>query len=243
MRRWSVGARGLEPVEVTAASWISALGLALEGLGKIDGIDRLACEVLPNGTVIVREASGAGYIVQAADGIAYEAADPATEDIIVATGDVVTDRLGPIAEADDEAAACRAALSAATEIVPAFAGSVLLRSGDHLRFVAAIGPAAKVLPDVVLAPGAGIAGYSMKRQRIVVLASAKDDARHFGDVDRQTGFESKALCCIPVIHAGASLGALELVNLPEGRRFARADVQHLRAIAAALGERIAALAE
>lgn len=133
----------------------------------------------------------------------------------------------------------RRRFSAAAEIVPIEAGSVLLLSGGHVRFAAAIGPGSRILPDVVLPAGAGIAGYAMEKQRILVLANAKEDPRHFGDVDKQTGFESKALCCVPVLHEGRTLGAIELVNLPEGRRFARADVQQLRAIAKVLGARLA----
>lgn len=237
MRRWSVGARGVTPIEVEAHSWLSALAQALERMGKVDGIERLACEVLPNGTVIVREASGAGYIVQHADADAFQEADPLTDDLIVVAGEV--DPLHAIADAEDEDEACNAALNAAAEILPIEAGSVLLLSGGHVRFVASMGPGSRVLPEVVLPAGVGIAGYAMENQRIVVLANAKDDPRHFGDVDKQTGFESKALCCVPVMHEGRTLGAIELVNLPEGRRFARADVEQLRVIAKTLGARLA----
>lgn len=67
MRRFSVTARGLTSVQVEGRNWVVALGLGLAELGKED-LTRLACEVLPNGTVIARDiASGTGFVVQALD--------------------------------------------------------------------------------------------------------------------------------------------------------------------------------
>jgi hypothetical protein len=65
MQTWSVTARGLASVEVQGRNWIVALGRGLEELGRVSALQRLACEVLPNGTVIARDiATGTGYIVQ-----------------------------------------------------------------------------------------------------------------------------------------------------------------------------------
>lgn len=67
MRRFFVSVRGGTPSNVIAANWLSALGDGLEQLGIVGDIDRLACEVLPNGTVIARDVrTGAGYVVQPA---------------------------------------------------------------------------------------------------------------------------------------------------------------------------------
>lgn len=65
MQTWSVTARGLASVEVNGRNWIVALGRGLEELGRVGALQRLACEVLPNGTVIARDiATGTGYVVQ-----------------------------------------------------------------------------------------------------------------------------------------------------------------------------------
>ena len=64
MPNYQVSSRGIAPVTVDAGNWLTALGLGLDALGVVGGLDRLACEVLPNGTVIARDArSGTGYIV------------------------------------------------------------------------------------------------------------------------------------------------------------------------------------
>jgi len=65
MPTFSVTARGLSSVEVEGLNWIVALGAGLAELGRVADLTRLACEVLPNGTVIARDiASGTGYVVQ-----------------------------------------------------------------------------------------------------------------------------------------------------------------------------------
>jgi len=65
MPTFSVTARGLSSVEVEGLNWIVALGAGLAELGRVTDLTRLACEVLPNGTVIARDiASGTGYVVQ-----------------------------------------------------------------------------------------------------------------------------------------------------------------------------------
>ncbi len=80
MRSWSVTARGLASVQVQGRNWIVALGRGLEELGRAADVSRLACEVLPNGTVIARDiASGTGYVVQDV-GDAPEAAAPVEQD-------------------------------------------------------------------------------------------------------------------------------------------------------------------
>lgn len=56
---------GDEPAFVNAANWLVALGMGLDRLGAVTSIDRLACEVLPNGKVIARDVrTGAGFVVQ-----------------------------------------------------------------------------------------------------------------------------------------------------------------------------------
>lgn len=97
MRTWSVTARGLASVQVQGRNWIVALGRGLEELGKVEQLARLACEVLPNGTVIARDiASGTGYVVQGLD--VPQAAGPDT-----AAGAEEAFALGGEAEAEPEA--------------------------------------------------------------------------------------------------------------------------------------------
>ncbi len=52
------------PVRVTASNWLAALGEGLGALGRIDALQRLACELLPNGRVVARDVrTGRGFVV------------------------------------------------------------------------------------------------------------------------------------------------------------------------------------
>lgn len=64
MPRFEFARSGSEPFEVEASTWLAALGDGLAAMGVLGGIDRLACEVLPNGRVLARDVrSGQGYAV------------------------------------------------------------------------------------------------------------------------------------------------------------------------------------
>lgn len=239
MRSYSVAARGLPPVEVQASNWITALGLGLDRLGRAGDIERLACEVLPNGTVIARDIStGMGYVVQ----LAVDESEATTEaahidDVIEVDGG--SDSTATIEEADDEVLACEAALQAASALAPAECGSVILDEGGHLAFITCYGPGAEKLAGVRLPLGTGVAGYAMQKRRSVLLGNAHEDPRHFGEVDKITGVRTREMACIPIMDESQVFGVLELLNLPEGRRFTREDVHNLQGVANALGRRLA----
>ncbi len=240
MRSYSVAARGLVPVEVQASNWITALGLGLDRLGRAGDIERLACEVLPNGTVIARDIStGMGYVVQLAVDEARATTEAAQIDDVIEVEGSTGDPTSTIEDADDEVVACEASLQAARALAPAACGSVILDEGGHLSFVSCFGPGAEKLAGVRLPLGTGVAGYAMQKRRSVVLGNAHEDPRHFGEVDKITGVRTREMACIPIMDENQVFGVLELLNLPEGRRFTREDVHNLQGVANALGRRLA----
>lgn len=60
--RYEVRLDGGEPFEVSAKNWITALGEAVELAGN-GSVAHLACETLPNGTVIARDTRSARQFV------------------------------------------------------------------------------------------------------------------------------------------------------------------------------------
>lgn len=69
---------GHEPMPIAASNWLVALGRALDDLNIPAELDRLACERLPNGTVIARDlAGGNSFVVRPAND--FEVADLPTE--------------------------------------------------------------------------------------------------------------------------------------------------------------------
>jgi len=65
LSRFLVSAPGIRPAAVEAGNWLAALGLGLDKLGLDADFNRLACEVLPNGTVIAQDVrSGNRFVVR-----------------------------------------------------------------------------------------------------------------------------------------------------------------------------------
>lgn len=246
MQTFSVTSRGLPAVEVQAINWITALGQGLHALGRDAQIARLACELLPNGTVIARDIeSGAGYIIHAVAGVLSDAATVATEELQMLSADsllplddesLVGDT---ITGAETDIAACRAALAAAQALLPAESGAVLLESEGYLRFMAVSGPHAHRLDGVRLALGTGVAGFAMARRRTAVIDDAHEDPRHCGDIDVLTGYVTREICVVPLMVGQRALGVLELMNRTDGKRFDEDDVVALQGIANTLSTRLA----
>jgi hypothetical protein len=243
---FSVSSRGLSSVEVEAPNWIAALGLGLEALQRAGGLERLACEMLPNGTVIARDVqTGTGYVVQEVDeveaGLDLEEI-PEIEDIEPLTDEAErSDRealLLAIQEADSPASAASLALTLAREQVPAESGAVILEDRGYLRFVSVVGPHSRRLIGVRLPLGTGVAGFAMEKRRVVVLDDAHEDPRHCGEVDALTGYTTEQIAVLPVVAGGACYGVLELMNLSPGERFDPDRVKSLRSVADALATRL-----
>ena len=68
---WRVSSPHTAPVTLRATDWISALGAALHQLGWLEQINRMACERLPNGDLIINDLThDSRYIVQKLAGAA-----------------------------------------------------------------------------------------------------------------------------------------------------------------------------
>jgi len=245
MASFSVSARGLASVQVKGSNWIVALGSGLEQLGKADEVARLACEVLPNGTVIARDiTTGTGYIVQQVDEDDFEEIEEIEiEELELLPADAMVeisddgDDLAAIDGADTVNQACEEALRVARDWVPAESGAVILEDKGYLRFNAVTGPHARKLVGIRLPVGTGVAGFAMEKRRTVVLADAHEDPRHCGEVDALTGYVTKEIAVVPVICKDRVLGVLELMNL-RGGRFGNEHVEKLQEVAEALGRRL-----
>ena len=153
--------------------------------------------------------------------------------------DEEADPLDAILDADTPRVACQLALTVLREAVSAESSAVILEERGYLRFTAVSGPHAGKLVGVRLPLGTGVAGFSMVKRRVIVLADAHDDPRHCGEVDALTGYVTKEIVVVPISHADQILGVLEVMNLTDNRRFTQSDVQAAERVAVALAERLA----
>ncbi len=145
--------------------------------------------------------------------------------------------LGEIASAPTANDACLVALKIASRHVPADAGAVLIRTrhGDGLRFRAAMGPAARAVIDTVIPLDKGIAGFAYQLGLAMAIDDAKRDSRHYGRVDRATGYTTRGVLAAPVRgDRGGTYGCVELLN--PRRPFTADDIEIVSRVGAALGE-------
>lgn len=247
---YRISSRTQGSVEVEASNWLVALGEGLGRLGVVATLDRIACEVLPNGTTLVRDVRrGAGFVVQPLGGDGAFTRDETEETEQVAFNDDeaalpegLVGRVSAIMAAPDRRTAVRAALEGAMATVACEGGAVLLEQRDgSLLFAMAAGPEAPKLKNLVLPPGTGVAGFCVDHAVALTVNEPYADQRFYAEVDSHTGARTRSILCAPVAIEDRVYGCLELINAPARTGFARDALADVTLLADALGERLATL--
>jgi GAF domain-containing protein len=242
--RYRVSSRQHGSVEVDATNWLVALGDAAARLGVVGGMDRIACEGLPNGQFLVRDVrSGLGFVICPLDEEDDSDAPTVQGPLPIAAGDGqpsdAARKAGALVRRAAPGQAAAVALTEAMRLVPADAGAVLFRDGFALRFSVAVGAHAARIQGTTIPRDAGIAGWCVARRTSAVVRSAPEDPRFFRGIDARTGFQTRSVLCVPVTRDGDAIGCLELVNAPGGA-FADGQLVDAELVAAALGETLGA---
>lgn len=232
-------------VEVNAANWLIALGLGLEQLGVMSGLDRVACEVLQNGQVLARDARfGDGYVVQPMGLTDIPAViEEGTEELMMEAPEDTTEHtlswLRAIANAPTPEIAAREALVQVANLIQSEGGAVLvIRQDRSLEFLAATGPTGQSLTGHQLPPGAGFAGFSVEHIASITVQEPYADRRFHREVDAITGHRTHSLMVVPLCARGRVLGCLEVVNARGHAGFSRSALADAELIAGALAERL-----
>lgn len=249
MAVFRISSRQLGFVELDASNWLVALGEGLGRLGVVDALDRIACEVLPNGTILVRDVRrGHGYIVQpllgdeetqewAPDEDTQERPAPSALDLGLARR--LEEGIAAVARAEGPLAAAQAALDAAVGLVPCESGALLLEQPDGtLRFVYATGPEAGKVTGRTLPENTGVAGFSVNHGVALTVNEAYDDDRFYRGVDIWTGYRTRSIVCVPIASDTRVFGCLELLNSPDARGFAKEVLADLARLTDALAARL-----
>jgi adenylate cyclase len=110
------------------------------------------------------------------------------------------------------------------------AGYLLLFDNGEMQFEAAFNIDIRSLKKLRLKLGQGISGYVADRG-VIVMANKVEDHPHFSpDIDRQTGFRTRAVLSVPMVSQGKVIGVIEVLNKVEGV-FNKEDEQLLHSIA------------
>ena len=121
------------------------------------------------------------------------------------------------------------AIDAAMSMVPCESAAAF-ESQDQvlLRFTAARGPKAGNVAGLQVPVGTGIAGFCVQHGMALVVNDTRSDPRFYQSLDRLSGYQTKAVLCVPV----GNRGCLELLN--PSRAFTRQDLLRVEQLASAL---------
>ena len=127
----------------------------------------------------------------------------------------------------------RRAMEAATQLMKAEAGSLLLvdEGKRQLYFEVALGNREEDIKRIPLNFGEGIAGWVAQYGKPLIVNSPKKDPRFFKGVDERTEFKTRNIICVPVKVKEKIIGVLEAINKQERGGFNRADLSLFTSLA------------
>lgn len=102
---------------------------------------------------------------------------------------------------------------------------------------ALMGPLFKDLPPVTLKRGQGIAGWVAEHGEVVIVNDVYADKRFYARIDRQSGFQTRSMICLPLKVEERTIGVLQAINKLEGQ-FSQHDLSLLQAITGPLAAAI-----
>ena len=112
------------------------------------------------------------------------------------------------------------------------AASVVLRDDERgdVWFAAASGEGSEAVIGLRMEWGQGIAGWVVDQGQPVMVPDVEIDERFFADMDKQSGFTTKSILCVPLQTKGRTIGAIEVMNKHNGT-FNHDDLRLLQALA------------
>lgn len=118
----------------------------------------------------------------------------------------------------DTGAVRERAIQAATRLLQADAGSLLLvdADADELFFEVATGEKGEKLKEIRLKIGEGIAGWVAKTGECVLSDDVQSDPRFFRTADMLSEYVTRTMVAVPVMSGGRVIGVLQAVNKHSG---------------------------
>ncbi len=120
-----------------------------------------------------------------------------------------------------------------TQLLGVSAASVALcdEARSDLSFAAASGAGAQFILGRRLALGRGIAGWVAKNGDPLMVPDVTRDSRFFDEFDRDSGFTTNSILCVPLRTKGQTIGVIEVMNKGSGS-FDHEDLRLLTSLAA-----------
>lgn len=125
------------------------------------------------------------------------------------------------------------ALYCCMEVVQAETASVLLLDDDrqYFRFYHVEGPSKPVLETAIFPADEGLAGAVLKNRQSELVADVQNDPRFYGQIDQESGFQTRNMIVIPLVAGEEPIGVLEVLNKCDGGTFTQEEHLILLSIA------------
>jgi len=115
-------------------------------------------------------------------------------------------------------------------IIQAEAGSIFLVEDDRDTLICRICQGPKDILGIRVPVGTGIVGNVAETRQIDVTTDVKRDKRHYGQIDKQSGFMTKSMVSVPLISKDEVLGVIQVINKKGGKSFSQNDVKLLQSL-------------
>lgn len=240
MPRFALKMNGVAVHELTADTWLAALGAFMEAEGALGAVRRLRCELLDTGEVIaLDEISGRTWRLVPALTPYVHTAPPRPPPVEEPSPTALVEGMGRVQHAATAVIAWELALEIAGMLAPSECGAAVQTTAHQgsLFFVAATGPHGGKLKAARLPQGTGFVGVCIEQCVGFIVNDALNDPRHYRPVDMETGYHTRAVLCAPVLAEGYVFGCLELVN-PTTGPYTGAQLTLIERLCAALGQRL-----
>jgi signal transduction protein with GAF and PtsI domain len=110
------------------------------------------------------------------------------------------------------------AMKAAEEFMEAEASSVfeLDTEKGEISVRLARGEKGESIQARKLKPGEGVAGWVMRSGKPIIVEDVQKESRFSDRFDRETGFRTRSLICVPLTIREETIGALQVINKKNG---------------------------
>lgn len=139
----------------------------------------------------------------------------------------------------EEKEAAKIVLALANKYVNAEAASVFYSDMNSalkdLEIVAASGPVGDKILGVRVPLGKGIVGFSVVNGVNLTVSNVDKNPNFYGALDKEFGFKTRSILCVPVQHEERTYGAIELVNKEDWEGWTTYDTNVLESLGRILG--------
>ncbi|HWB59838.1 MAG TPA: GAF domain-containing SpoIIE family protein phosphatase [Chthoniobacteraceae bacterium] len=125
-----------------------------------------------------------------------------------------------------------AILDVARRVTNSEAGSLFLVNADRNLELAIARASNAELPEgsrIVVPRGQGIAGWVLANRKSSLVVDAYADPRFYKEVDKKTGFRTRSILCVPLLHDHKEIGVLQVLNPLDKEAFDETDLEAFEA--------------